>query len=284
MGAQVSTLRMYECQEGWGMCASAKHGLVIVSCSATKQLHCYSLADGSLVRSIGSKGRGKGEFSFSEGGLCICPDGDSVLLAEDSNMRVQQVRIVGEPAFRIIGERVVSHPQFVDCNDTVIVAVETALNHVVVLSWATGEKLSEFGRSPVTSQQLRHPCGVRLLNGVRPAVVVADKVNRRLCVYSLSGDFKAIVGGYGKGWGFPHDVLVQDLGFIVSDFITQRSLKKVSKDGAETYKTDCGFVTVMAAVSDETAAILSGHGDRFYVVRDRGQQLAWLGACCFARC
>jgi hypothetical protein len=84
------------CAIGDGMCVSLKHGLIVISEHdgfRGFRLHMHSLLDGSLVRSIGRKGSGKGRFMFSCGGLCVSPDGDSVLVAERYNDRVQQVKI-----------------------------------------------------------------------------------------------------------------------------------------------------------------------------------------------
>jgi hypothetical protein len=75
--------RKAACPRGAGMCVALKHGLVIVSgIGSESELHMHSLADGSLVRRVGSKGSGKGQFNFHCGGLCVSPDGDSVLVAE----------------------------------------------------------------------------------------------------------------------------------------------------------------------------------------------------------
>ncbi len=105
------------CARGYGMCVARNHGLVIFSENQDRdgfQLLVHSLADGSLVRSIGSKGSGKGQFNFSCGGLCVSPDGDSVLVAEWHNNRVQQVRIVDGSWVRFIGEGVLKLPEYVD--------------------------------------------------------------------------------------------------------------------------------------------------------------------------
>ena len=93
------------CTFGCGMCVSPKHGLVILS-DHKACLHMHSLSDGSFVHSIGSKGTGKGQFHFDKGGLCVSPDGDSVLVAECHNNRVQQVAITDGSWERFIGDGV----------------------------------------------------------------------------------------------------------------------------------------------------------------------------------
>ncbi len=73
---------------------SQKHSLIIMSTKCGTQLHVYSLDDGSWVCSIGWHGTGKGQFRFWYGGLCITPGGESVLVAEHDNDRVQEVGVL----------------------------------------------------------------------------------------------------------------------------------------------------------------------------------------------
>ncbi len=136
----VSRAHSTICSRSW-LCVSLKHGLVIVFDDVTNQLHVYLLDDGSLVRTIGSKGRGKGQFCFRWGGLCTCPDGDSVLVAEHYNARVQEVRILETDdtsrCIRFVQDFVLNSPEYVDCNNEVIVVSQS--NHCIdVFSWLTG--------------------------------------------------------------------------------------------------------------------------------------------------
>jgi sugar lactone lactonase YvrE len=109
------------------------------------ELYMYSLADGSLVRKIGGAGSGKGQFNLFLGGLCVSPDGDSVLVAEYWNKRVQQVRIVDGSWVRFVGEGLLGEPEYVDCNADVIVVSEEGLHRISVLSWADGSVRAQFG-------------------------------------------------------------------------------------------------------------------------------------------
>ncbi len=136
-----------ECANGYSMCVSLKHALIVVTeCAAFGGSHLYmhSLLDGSLVRSIGSKGRGKGQLMFHFGGLCVSPDGDSVLVAERFNNRVQQVKIADGSWVRFVGVGVLQCPDYVDCNTDVIAVSETCLHCISVFSWADGTVLAQF--------------------------------------------------------------------------------------------------------------------------------------------
>ncbi len=230
--------RKAACARGFGVCVALKHGLVIVSAkpdpsSGGSELHMHSLVDGSLVRRIGSKGSGKGQFSFDGGGLCVSPDGDSVLVAEQSNNRVQQVRIVDGSWVRFVGEGVLDKPHFVDCDADVIVVSEIGLHRISVLSWADGSVRAQFGSRGDGQGQLRCPLGVRLLADGR-GLVVADRDNHRLCVFTLRGEFAAAVGSWEQGLNAPRDVLecASDGSFIVVSYDND-NLIKLSRDGAQ---------------------------------------------------
>ncbi len=227
--------RQAACVEGIGMCVAPKHGLVIVSeipgiSRGGSRLHMYSLADGSLVRTIGSEGSGRGQFKFVLGGLCVSPDGDSVLVAEHDNDRVQQVRIVDGSWVRFVGKGVLTEPGFVDCNAAVI-AVSEGCHRISVLSWADGSVRAQCGRYGRGPGQLDWPWGIRLLAD-GSGLVVADHGNNRLCVFALSGEFVAAVGSEKQGLKGPCDVLecASDGSFIVANWHCTY-LAKVSRDG-----------------------------------------------------
>jgi hypothetical protein len=256
------------------MCVALKHGLVIVSeynSSGGSQLHMHSLADGSLVRRIGSKGSGKGQFNFGCGGLCMSPDGDSVLVAEAVNNRVQQVRIVDGSWVRFVGEGVLDKPQCVDCNADVIAVSEWGCHRISVLSWADGSVRAQFGSLGSGPGQLYYPRGVRLLAD-GSGVVVADSENHRLCVFRLSGEFVAAVGSREQGLSGPFDVLecASDGSFIVANYGSP-NLIKLSRDGSELEVYGKGgdgeFTdpTALAALPDGGLVVRERDGARFQV-------------------
>jgi hypothetical protein len=181
------------------MCVSLKHGLVVESAFlglCGSQLHLHSLFDGSFIGSFGSDGRGQGQFGFHYGGLCVSPDGDSVLVAEFFNRRVQQVTLCDGSWVRFIGVGVLDDPNYVDCDESTIAVSETWSHRISVLSWRDGTLLARCGCFGGEPGQLNGPCGLRLLAD-GSGLVVADAFNNRLCVFSLSGDFVMAVGSKG---------------------------------------------------------------------------------------
>ncbi len=270
------------------MCVSLKHGLIIVSNYKTKQLHMHSLADGALARSIGSKGSGKGQFNFECGGLCVSPDGDSVLVAEWGNNRVQQMRIADGSWVRFIGKGLLKGPQFVDCNSNVI-AVSENCYCISVLSWADGSVRAQFGSMGSGPGQMLSLRGVRLLAG-GSGLVLADCLNDRVCVFTLSGEVMATVGGQEPGLNRPCDVLecAVDGSFVVAN---NRDCFKLSRDGVKLGKLGvfdkeghpsalaASDPTTLAALPDGEILMRGWNGARLSILRDHCHRLQWIGAC-----
>jgi DNA-binding beta-propeller fold protein YncE len=265
------------------------HGLVIVSeyrNSGGSALHMHSLADGSLVRRVGSQGSGKGQFNFDCGGLCVSPDGDSVLVAECFNHRVQQVRIVDGSWVRFVGEGVLHMPEFVDSNVDVIVVSENC-HRISVFSWVDGSVRAQFGSEGSGPGQLRSPCGLRLLAD-GSGVVVADAGNHRLCLFTLSGEFVAAVGSAEKGLSDPCDVLecASDGSFIVANWCSH-NLVKLNRDGAkvEMYgKKGAGngefyWPSALVALPDGGMVAREYGGKRFQVFRGFELRKTWITVC-----
>jgi DNA-binding beta-propeller fold protein YncE len=289
MGTTLSVQRSYSFSVGYGICVALKHGVIIVSDHGTKQLHMHSLADGSLLRTIGGRGRGKGQFDFGYGGLCVSPDGDSVLVAEWGNNRVQQVRVVDGSWVRFVGKGVLMGPECVDCNGAVI-AVSENRDGISVFSWADGSVRARFGSYGSGPGQLIWPTGVRLLPD-GSGLVVADYSNHRLCVFTQSGEFVQTVGSQEKGVHYPYDVLEcasADGSFIVANFGSD-NLVKLSRDGSKAEvigMKGCGnddFVFTnlsgMAALPGGAMLVRYCGGTRCSIFRDKRHRLEWIGVC-----
>ncbi len=267
-------VRTARCALGSGMCVSLKHGLVIVS-GSDYLLHAYSLEDGSLVRTIGSQG----QFSFDSGGLCITPDGDSVLLAENYRNRVQRVNIMDGSCIRFIGNGVLCEPEFVDCNDKVIVVSEDCCR-ISVLSWRTGDLISQFGSYGTGPGQLMFSAGLRLLgNGTQ--LVVADYYNRRLCVFRLDGEFVGAVGS--KEHGLSRDVLECTDGFIVAntrwahELVILTSVGEVESVFRGPSNGEFQASIALAALPD--GGLVMRKWNRLLVFRGLGLRVQWITAC-----
>lgn len=255
-----------------------KHRLFVVSDAVHSQLQVHSMEDGSLVRTIGAKGSGKGQFAFSFGSLCTTPDGDSVLVCEAYNNRVQEVQIVGTEDtsryIRFVGKDVLRHPEDMDCNKEVIVVTE-ALNRISVFSWRTGDLLSQFGSEGRGLGQLCGPRGIRLISGAR--LVVADICNRRLCIFGLDGEFvKAFWLCLVKS---KMDYVLDD-GFVAVTNHFFLSLRSSGEYEHVPFVSKLREAILLAPLSDRGLAVRGANTIRLY----RGLELRaqWVAACIFA--
>ena len=217
--------RKAACVQGFGMAVDAARGVVVVSGLEDNKLYVYSLADGSLVRSFGGEGSGKGQFYFSSGygGLCMTPRG-TVLVAESKNNRLQEVNVDDGGWVRFVGDGLLEGPDYVACSESVIAVTETVKHRVALLSWADGSLLARFGSYGSGDWQLEAPCGLRFLDD-GSGVVVADKNNHRLCIFSMAGAFVRSL----PADRYPRDVVECDSGdgFVVANWSDGR-LSKVS--------------------------------------------------------
>ncbi len=272
------------CASGLGLCVALRLGLIIVSDWQTHQLLIYLLGDGSLVRRIGCRGMGKGQFNFDSGGLCLSPDGDSVLVAEYFNKRVQEVRVVDtdRPHFlRFIGEGVLKQPEYVDCNDKVIVVSEEC-HRINVFAWRTGCLLTQTGSKGACPGQLRYPRGLRLLPH-NSGLVVADSWNDRLCVFGLNGEFVRAVGSKEQGLVYPHDVVEWSSSFIVANDwgrdLVRLSAVAVEARGvlAETLVPKFAQTAVLAALPD--GGLVVREKNHINVFHCRALRVVWLFTC-----
>jgi DNA-binding beta-propeller fold protein YncE len=266
---------------------SVPRGLAVVSdYNTTYELLMYSLIDGTRIRRVGSKGNGKGQFHFGYGGLCVSPDGDSVLVADARNNRVQEVRIVDGSWVRFVGEGVLKEPQYVDCNADVTAVSEARDHRISVLSWADGSLRARFGNHGSGSGHLSWPCGVRLLaNG--SGVVVAEYGNHRLCVFTQGGEFVAAVGNRKQGLHYPFDVLIcaTDDSFIATSW--GPSLVKMGWDGVNVGVYDRHgngdgtliYPTALAALPNDGCLVVDAGNPRVQQLVSRHAKLAWMRAC-----
>jgi hypothetical protein len=276
------------CAHGYGMCVSRKHVLIVISVremSGGFRLHMHLLLDGSLVRSLGSKGNGKGQFEWMDGGLCVSPDGDSVLVADCYNDRVQQVSIADGSLVRFVGVGVLKLPDYVDCS-TDVNAVSEMVNHrISVLSWADGSVLAQFGSIGSGPGYLHSPLGLRLLCDGK-SLVVADSYNNRLCLFTVTGDFVSTIASKRRGLLAPCDVIEygEDGGFLAANR-SKMSVVHVSRAGAV---MDAFYSTIFSAIQLDDPRALVALPDGGLVVRTYkclhvfnglNVRLAWITAC-----
>ncbi len=263
------------CAKGKGMCVSVKHGLVVVSVVLDwfyggSQLHVFDLTDGAFVRQIGDgKGDGEGQFSFEHGGLCISPDGDSVLVAEYGNNRVQEVRIDDGSWVRFIGLGILRKPECVDCNAELIAVSEKLC--VSVFSWSGGL----LGRI----EGLSHPLGLAILRN-SAGFIVADHGNNRLCAFEANGKLAWLASGTKRGLYSPWDVVEWNNDLLAPNR-GARTLVKFSRHGAGPVVMHDSMQQIYGLTTLSDGGLVARCGEDFRVFPGLDLRCAWVSLCVF---
>ncbi len=192
------------------------------------------------------------------------------------------------PWIRFVGDGVLKSPQFVDCNDEVIVVSEFYQHRITVLSWRSGGLISQFGSYGSGPGQLCFPRGVRLLVGCSPTqLIVADSQNNRLCVFKLNGEFVVAMGGKKQGLDYLYDVLECNDGFIVANTLAH-NLVKVTAAGevVDVFEESMppgnrvfNRPSTLAALPDGGLVVREFQDRRFHVFHGLGLRVEWITAC-----
>jgi DNA-binding beta-propeller fold protein YncE len=166
--------------------------LVSDSYGGSHTIHVFSVADGSLLRVIGTQGSGPLQF-HSPRQVWVASDG-FVFVADSKNHRVQ-VLTPRLDFHGYIGAGQLKIPSGVCVNADVVVVSETAAHCITVFSrGGDGAVLRRFGSRGDADCRLQFPLGLCFMSGHRH-VAVANWGNDRVSVFSVDGgDFIRHVG------------------------------------------------------------------------------------------
>ncbi len=176
-------------------------------------IHEFRVADGSLLRTVGGKGRGPLQFDGPRQ-VWIASD-DFVFVADNGNKRVQ----VLTPRLDFHGFVGVGTPPVSVCaNDDVVVVVEQHRQRISVFSRRGGSLLRRFG-SLSGDVDTSTPLGLCFMPGDRH-IALTDRFNKRVWVLGIDGEFIRHVG---MGvLNFPVGVACSAFGeLVVADFENQ---------------------------------------------------------------
>lgn len=212
---------------GWGMAVNPPGNLLALSRMTYHDVHVFQLPSGELLRSFGGL----------ESPMKMCFSApDKLLIAESVGRRVVEVNADGV-RLRAIGEGVLDDGICgLHANGAVIVAGKwgTVGHQVFVFDYASGMLVRSFGVFGTDPETLRSCDGLRITpDGT--SVLIAERDNNRLSLFTLAGAFVRIVAN-----GFvrdPYDVEFDlDGGIIIADSAQNRVLV-LSPDGATLTKT-----------------------------------------------
>jgi DNA-binding beta-propeller fold protein YncE len=173
-----------------GVAVSVDGSTLLVSDAARDRIFDIRVADGSLRRVIGGRGRRPRQFR-RPCQVHIAPD-DFVFVADSFNNRVQvltpQRRFHG-----FVGVGQLECPAGVCANADVVVVSEDGHHRISVFSRGDGALLRRFGSRGSGDGQLHYPSGPCFMSDDRH-VAVADCNNDRVSVFSVGGEFVRHVG------------------------------------------------------------------------------------------
>lgn len=169
-----------------GLAWDAGDGLLYVSDTQAHQIKVFD-ATGRLLRSIGQRGEGPGEFNFP---TYLSLAGDLLIVSDTMNARVQLLPDNGKGEPRILGERGTRLGNFVrpkgvaaDAENNIYV-IESYYDHLLIFD-EQARFLLPIGGAGKEAGAFYLPSGVWVDRGNR--VFVADTFNGRIAVFQFLG-------------------------------------------------------------------------------------------------
>ncbi|HLO64520.1 MAG TPA: 6-bladed beta-propeller [Azonexus sp.] len=169
-----------------GLAWDAKDGLLYVSDTQAHQIKVFDMT-GRLVRTIGKRGEGPGEFNFP---TFLSLSRDRLVVSDTMNARVQLIPLDGSGAPEIVGERgtmignlVRPKGVAVDSENNLYV-IESYYDHLLVFD-ERARFLLPIGGAGKAAGSFYLPGGVWIDRGNR--VFVADTFNGRISVFQFLG-------------------------------------------------------------------------------------------------
>lgn len=196
--------------------AVSKSGMIYVVDSGTCRIAVFD-ASGRFIKSFGSVGKAKGEFS-NPYGIAISSK-DEIYVADTENSRIQVLdnngqvtKIFGRPGTRP-GEFKTPYAIALDAKDNLYV-LDYGIPRVQVLD-RHGICRLDFGKRGMREGEFSIPRGLTV--DVKGRIYVADTLNHRIQVFSPKGEFIEAFGTKGRGpndlWG-PESICVSEEGEI----------------------------------------------------------------------
>jgi DNA-binding beta-propeller fold protein YncE len=169
-----------------GLAWDAGEGLLYVADTQAHQIKVFD-ATGRLLRSIGQRGEGPGEFNFP---TYLSLAGDRLIVSDTMNARIQLIPLDGAGAPEILGERGTKlgnlvRPKGVAADsENNIYVIESYYDHLLIFD-RQARFLLPIGGAGKEAGAFYLPAGVWVDRGNR--VFVADTFNGRIAVFQFLG-------------------------------------------------------------------------------------------------
>jgi len=194
----------------------SKQGYIYVVDSGNSRVAVFDQS-GRFIRSFGTHGKNRGEFS-NPYGIAVSSK-DEVYVADTENSRIQVLdthgqvsKIFGRPGTRP-GEFKTPYAIALDHKDNLYV-LDYGIPRVQVLD-RQGICRLDFGKRGVGGGEFSIPRGIAV--DIRGRIYVADTLNHRIQIFTPKGEFIESFGSKGRGpkdfWG-PESIAVSDDGEV----------------------------------------------------------------------
>ena len=157
-----------------------------VAHQGNRRIQQVNVLTGTVVKSFGKPGKGKGEFSDP---VDVCLDEQHrIVVTENDNHRIQVITQEGETVtmFGDSGPEKLNHPMSCIAYKNMFLVADGGNNYIKVFD-QSGTFLYKFGKQGNQEGQLNFPCGMLLDSSNN--LLVCDTKNNRVQQFSLDGRF-----------------------------------------------------------------------------------------------
>ena len=167
--------------------------------------------NGAVIKSIGSKGDGPGEFKLPNG--IRISKGDKLYVCDSGNDRVQvfdkELKFEREFGSKGEGKGCFIFPTDLDFDDLGTLYVVDQRNHRIQVMTPQGEHICDIGKPGLGDGELNNPLSAAIQ---RSFIYIADCGNMRISVFKLKGEFITTFGK--ETLKFPECLAIDECGHI----------------------------------------------------------------------
>lgn len=187
-------IKLHTRVNNYGFALSMREDAVIVSNWSSCNLTAYDVNTSEVLWTVGSNGTGELQFR-SPMKLCCAPDNGNILVAEDTNNRVQELTPDGG-FVRFLGVGVITTASYGISASADLIAIgawsSSADEQITILDRSTGALVRRFANGGSFPGQLLNVYGLRFSRDGRQLYCV-EIVSHRVSVFTTDGEFLRII-------------------------------------------------------------------------------------------
>ena len=250
----------------YGMAVSPdEKWMVVVQCNSSN-IAVYDVASGALVRVIGTPGGGTLQFSYPYR-VCFTPSG-SFIVVDYSNNRLQEVTVEGVHVRDIPVRGAVM--VWTDGKVIVLGTNRGSGSAIDILDFATGAVMRSLGPAGDGMGQVSGGCEGLRVSPDGQYLVVCERANFRLSMFTIDGVFVRHIGKDVVGNGYKDVEFTAGQDVIVADHAKNRVCVFSIEDGSllRSFGADGA-----AEAQTRSPTALAVRGSRLYVMEQSGPRV-----------